>query len=364
MKPPSNLSTTFQHNATPAKTRVRKPVGNPFTPILETFTQLQKEGPQPEGLRAFSVRPFPGRPQHHLAIDGQGAPAVLLRARANPTLHFGVPHLGVEHDVLCNITHADGTRDQHTFLVVRCRGDDAGVHGYFLNVVGGAVLALPDDATTHDVAEMTEHVAYVLADLNREPRLASPELWAEVFIIARATDTAQAVQVWRDHPENTYSFGTNGKHAEVKCTVGKGRQHNFSLKQLRLPFDGGDVTILSLKLQPSRTEVSLSELIREVRARLLHDQAMLKRFDCNVAMALGHTLVRALSTGFDTRLAARNLRLMAAGDIPCLSTALPEGISDLRFTVNVGSVPASKVTPQDSLHVALNVPRSRQRGMD
>lgn len=317
-------------------------MNNPLDALLEAFATLQRQGtPAPlTGLSAFNALPFPGRPQDKVAIDQEGAPVILIHTDdeglgSPPT---ELTYLSVRHRVQCDIIDPQGHRERHAFSTIRFRGDDPGLLTYFLRVVGSSVLALPDGPAEREISRMMARLAELFNALSQQPKQSAQGLWGEVFMISQARDPASVVRAWRLTPEDTFDFTEGDNHVEVKSVVGTVRHHHFSLGQLR-PADGSDVIICSLLLRTSENATSLGDLITLVRDRLGTDQEARLIFDRNVALTLGNSIAAALRVRFDAAFAITHCRFLRASTIPSVPPQLPSEITDVRFTVDITTLP-------------------------
>lgn len=311
-------------------------MSDPLEPIINAFAGLKAVGLDSLSNDSFNACPFPNRPNDRVAIDSDGAPVILVHSatkkhNAPPT---ELEYLAVRHGVVCEIIQPDSSVEQRTFSTVRFRGGSESLHHYFLRVVGAAVLGLPTEPTERDISLMVLRIAELFNALTQEPRQTAQGLWAEVFVIARATDIMEAVRNWRSSPDATYDFSDGYEHVEVKSVVGHSRSHHFSLEQLR-PSDGGNVTVISFLLRQTDQNTTLEDLIGEVHRALESHHDVRLVFDRNIAVTLGRSAGSAMRVGFDADFAKANLRFFCSNAIPSINPSMPDEVSDVRFRVDL-----------------------------
>ncbi len=277
----------------------------------------------------------------YLAKSPHGEPVFLLHdsseARYSPSLQLR--HVTADFHATCRVL-ADREEFVGQFCMVVCDAEVPELHELFVRCLAAATLELPASSTTKEL----EHCLLGLRDLfrafgapgNRE----LSGLWAELFVIAGSTDTANAVSLWHNDPLDRYDFSSAKTYLEVKATSRSIRVHSFSLEQLEVPSEG-EGAVASLLLQPLTGGVGVLDLARRIEVELGVDINLRKKLWRNVAFALGSDFCEMLDRSFDESFAARNLMLYAMADVPKPERPADQRISSIRFVADLSTVESS-----------------------
>lgn len=315
--------------------------------LLDVFRDLVSPEPESSALR-FTALPIPGYTQHRLGKDAAGAPALLVSVGEAPGHGWSAPivleHLTVQHDVECRVARPEGPIEEGRFTVVCCRGADATLHAYFLQVAAAVVALLGPAPSPPDVTAAIDRLVELFRAMALPARKSLQGLWAELFLIARLRHPAALVRAWHVLPEDRYDFSHGPQRIEVKSAAGRVRQHYFSLDQL-LPVRGTDVLIASVLVDRAGAGPSVADLAQEIRARLGSEPDLLLHLDRVVALTLGETLRYASEDRFDRELAEHSLAFFHPDAIPKVSPIIPPGVSDVRFRAHLAHV--SPVDPDE-----------------
>src|SRR6266487_2164402 len=156
----------------------------------------------------FSAQLIPGYEQHRLAKDTQDIPSLLISVSdvsgGERPIPIKLEHLTVQYDVDCRISRSDGTIEEGRFTVVRCTGSDKALHTYFLRSIGAIVVSLGTAPSRRDVAHAIKNLTILFRPMTEKPRKSVQGLWAELFLIARAYDSATMVAAWHMTSEDRY----------------------------------------------------------------------------------------------------------------------------------------------------------------
>jgi len=293
------------------------------------------------GLR-FIALPIPGDERHRLGKDENGAPALLVSVAARSGHGWLAPitleHLAVQHDVACRVSRPDGTTEDGQFTVLRCRSTDPALHTYFLRVAGSIVTLLGATPSHSDVSMAIDRLVELFRALDAPPQKSVQGLWAELFLIARARDSAALVRAWHKLPGDRFDFSAGGHRIEVKSAVGRVRQHYFSVEQLR-PVAEMRLLIASLFVERAGAGTSLGDLVTQVRTKVSSDAELLLHVDRIVSLTLGSRWPHGQDERFDRELAENSLAFFEPATIPQIGSDLPLGVSEVRFRANLRGVP-------------------------
>lgn len=289
---------------------------------------------------AFAVVPIPEFPAHRLGRDATGAPCVLLAVRASPgeavALSVTLAHLSVRHDVQCRLTSGSKT-EEHRMTVVRLLGGERELREPFLRVLGPIVAQLGDTPDANSVTRALHHLVDLFRALDRPPRKSVQGLWAEVFLLARASDPRQALRAWHATPGDRHDFVDGAERVEVKSAARGPRRHHFSLEQLTVP-PGTSLLIASVHVEPAGAGTSLAELLAEVRVQVATDATLAAKADAVAISTLGSLLAPALEMRFDREFAEATLAWYDGTEVPRVPSPIPSEVTDVRFSADLSAV--------------------------
>lgn len=302
------------------------------------FTSL-KTAPSPAGSHILAC-PIPSFESHRLARDVQGSPLILLavptvRVRTRP-VPIKLEHLSVQHDTKCRISGTDGVIEEGHFTVVACLEADEVLQSYFLRIMGTLIVSLGATPAQSDVTRAVYRLVELFRVLASAPTKSIQGLWAELFVIARASDAAMLVEAWHITPEDRYDFNQGSQRVEVKSGAGRTRAHQFSLEQLNPPM-GTTVLISSLFVEKAGAGTSLAELLDQVRHRIGNNLDLLMQVDKVVGMTLGSSWRHAMDERFDYELARHSLAFYDTVAIPSIHPKISPEISNVSFTSDLST---------------------------
>lgn len=283
------------------------------------------------GPSTFQVAPIPQFPTHRLGKDGVGAPVLLLSARTDSS-RVGPPialqHVSVQHRVRCRLLTATSEVEED-FTVVRCLAAERELRDYFTRVCEAALHQLGPDPAQADVTNAVRRLTELFRSFETPARKTVQGLWAELVIIAFASNPLTLIQAWHIDPDEGFDFAQGAIRLEVKSFTQSARVHNFSLRQAR-PGSGVTVVIASLRAERSGGGATIEDLIAAIASRSVGPDAVLKVRDI-VARSLGSTAGAALTLAFDLERARDSLRFFAAESVPSVDPTLPPGVLSVRF---------------------------------
>jgi Putative PD-(D/E)XK family member, (DUF4420) len=122
---------------------------------------------------------------------------------------------------------------------------------------------------------------------------------------------------------------------EVKSSAGQTRQHHFTLEQL-CPPSGTVLIIASLLVERSDAGRTIKDLIELIRSRISGDPELIAHVNRIITLTLGNSWQKALTEGFDEKLAERSLAFFSAENIPKINpNILPTEVSGVHFKVDL-----------------------------
>jgi hypothetical protein len=300
-----------------------------MTLLAETFRRLA----QPTSDRTLTAAPLASSPSHKIAKDHTGAPCLLLTVKEQQrrTAPIQLEHLSIEHNTRCTI-QVDQEEQEGHFTIIRCQDAPTGLQQVFLRVAAPLVDDLPDIPTASAINDILNAVIELFRATAQPPTKTLQGLWAELFLIAQATDQAVLVGAWHATPDDRFDFVQGPDRIEVKSTSGRIRQHYFSLEQLTPP-QGTRVLIVSIFTERSAGGPAIADLLdRITKNRPASLQARLNRI---THVSLGNTWREAETVRFDMELAAESLRFFDSSAVPGIRPPIPPGVTEVRFRADL-----------------------------
>lgn len=176
---------------------------------------------------SFSARQIPGYDLHRIGKDPSGLPVLLIstpyRAGKGYLAPVSLEHLTVQYDAHCKIVQVGSTTDtgEGRFTVIKCLSADPDLQGYFLRVIGSLVPAVGLAPSRSDVKREVDSLIELFRAMSEPARKSVQGLWAEVFLIANASDPATLAASWHAASEDRYDFNKSSQRIEVKSASGR-----------------------------------------------------------------------------------------------------------------------------------------------
>ena len=305
--------------------------------LFDDFEALERAASDTD---LFAV-PLPGRRGDFLAKSTEGAPLFLLKDTGTVAYTPGVTlrHLSVQFHATCRIHSTSGLTDGQ-FAVLASDSGAPELYELFVRCVSVAVEALPVHAQTGDIETCVRSLISLFRSMAGPSGRELAGLWAELFVVAKATDTAAAVQAWHADVFERFDFSVPGGVLEVKATQADVRSHDFSLEQLATP-SGGLGLVASLLLQPLTTGVGVMDLATRIDSALGGDNALRQRLWSNVAVALGSDFGEKLDRRFAESFAERHMLIFNMTDVPAPDCPSDTRVSGVRFRSDLTTVTSS-----------------------
>lgn len=291
----------------------------------------------------FSALLLPGARGDFLAKAGDGGPVFLLKdtSPANYSPAIELKHVSVRFHNTCSVTTAGGAVVGQ-FAVISCDASVAELHEMFIRCLAAAVEQLPITAGTSDLQRCVQSLLDLFRALGRPSNREVTGLWAELFVIARSKNVAQALRAWHADQFERFDFSWPSGCLEVKAAVSESRQHEFALEQLQPPI-GGTGYIVSVLLQPQSGGVGVVDLGNQIDGCVATEPYLRQKLWENIAAALGNDFSERLDRTFDMSYAARSLAVYTMGDVPAVPQPSDPRITAVRFRTDLSTVTSSLV---------------------
>ncbi len=308
--------------------------------LIENYESLQPPSGEP-GLR-FAVIPIGPAGAHRIGKDASGSAAFLIatgRPLGVSPPSLALEHLAVQYDAECRISLATGWQTG-TFTLIRCLTTDLGIRRYFLRVAQAMASELGNSPDRGAVAQAVDRLVRLFQAMASTPRNTVQGLWAELFLIARASDAAaeRLVSAWHALTGDRYDFSEGSVRMEVKSSSTRTRVHRFALEQL-MPVAGTRVIVASVFVERSGAGTSIEDLGQEVRISLRSRPDLAARLDEMVIATLGTAWEHASQDRFDRELAEQSLRFYEANEVPRVAQP-PVEVSEVHFDSDLSSIPS------------------------
>jgi hypothetical protein len=285
---------------------------------------------------------IPGRIGDYITLGSQGEPLLLLAFVGNAVLRPPVVlrHLSIEYGARYRI-HTGSKDIDGIFVAISLRTHDTSLYEAFCLAGETLIASLPPSPSDSDIDNAVNHLVELLSAISVPSTRAIAGLWAELWLILKATDVASALQSWHNDATDRFDFTFDTHNVEIKATEKADRTHEFSLEQIRGATK--PTRIASVKLQRNANGVSVADLVENIAAKLPPSgRSKLVR---NVFKSIGEGVIESDEIRFDEKFAETHLRLIPAELVPAV--AIPDGapISSVRFRVNLddASINASLV---------------------
>ena len=305
----------------------------------------------PVGDGALPASAVFGRAHDYVSLGPQQQPVLLLSCASLVSLKrppISLQHLTVEFGIRFRVRAPSGIVEDD-FVVISLRGDDLGLAEAFCLAADALVAALPESPSASDIEKSVREFVEVLSALSLPSSRAVAGIWAELWLMAVASDPHAAVTAWHRDPTDRFDFSFADHFVEVKATEREERNHDFSYEQLRL--SEGRVKVASLRLRRAQGGRSIADLVAAIQAGL--NAELRTKLVRNVFGAIGSAVTEASEIRFDEAFAESNLRVIAADRVPVV--VIPDGapISAVRFRVNLDDSSLTADLLRTAAHLAL-----------
>jgi hypothetical protein len=307
--------------------------------LFSSFLEL----PSSTSSGELKALPLSAKRKDFLAKNENGSPLFLLHdsgdAKYNPGINFR--HLSAEFHTTCRI-QLGTTILEDQFCLVWCDGAAPELHELFVSCVSAAIEELSELSATRELEACISRLGDLFRTLAQPSGREISGLWAELFVIAKCGNPAQALALWHDDQFDRFDFSSDSMCLEIKSTVRGLRAHEFALEQLHPP-EGGEGFVVSVLLQPLTGGLSVLDLARAIESSVVSNPRLKQKIWQNVAKALGADFSDRLDRRFDPSSATRSLAIYSMTDIPQPGTPNDTRITALRFVSDLTSVTTSLV---------------------
>jgi hypothetical protein len=286
-----------------------------------------------DGLYAAQALQASGRVR--VGIDAGGYPAIFLEIRRSgePRRPFVLAALTYNPEVICRFSDDEA---EHRCSVLRCTSSERDVRELFLRVAASWLPTIPTDGVGVEIDSAVARLVDLFDALESPARGDVLGLWGELFVILAADDRREILKAWRCDPFELHDFVATSTRLEVKTSTGI-RRHQFSLEQLRPPA-GMSLIVGSVLTKQSTRGVTVSDL-KERLVNEMNDAALAFRIEQTIAFTLGDRWAETTTQKFSWELACETLAFYDGATVPCINPQIPPEVSQVRFAVELDSIP-------------------------
>ncbi len=289
--------------------------------------------------------------QVYVAKSATGAPAFLIEGASDrhrvPTV---LKYLEIAFRIRSHL-HIGGDQRTIDSTVVACTSPDPDVQSYFIQLVELLLQeGLPGRSV--DVSAQLEVVATLFQRLSAPRRKEAQGLFGELVVIIESSDVATMLAGWHSDPTERFDFAWGSSRLEVKTSARRMRKHRFSQAQCEPPGAG---LLASLFVERSTGGATISDLMDRIATMASSFPDLVLKMQIAVRSSLGSDAVQELREGYDLQLASASLEFFDLDSIPAIRGALPDGVSELSFSVDVqGAAPLDRGAAQTFLSTVSN----------
>lgn len=286
------------------------------------------EAPQHGG---YNVVPVPGQPGYRIGRGSDEKVVLLTPPDPVPEPPKDLAHIGLFPRIHCKIESAGGVVRGEEAGLIAFQPDDPALVEPFLEVAAALIRLLGPDPAPGQISRGMRRLVR-LFDRNRSATGDVLGLWGELLTILQVAEPAPFVDAWHATVDARFDFVTEGARLEVKTTGRSQRVHRFSLEQL-LPVDGTRTHVVSIMTTQTQVGTSVQDLVRRLESQLAGDPERQLRVHDQVAVTLGPSWLREVSTRFDEHQGVRSLRVVDAATVPRVDPG-PEAVLAVDLTVD------------------------------
>jgi len=308
-----------------------------MTDLFELFRSL----PVPEGTeekaRVFSSIATDKAHGFRVAKSSEGYAFLILPCPNESRVAPGVrlEKLVVERRVVCRISDSDGTVSTGEFSLIGCTAVDAELQSFFLRIISPFVDTV-DFSNAGSANRAIDLLVALFRAIERPARKTIQGLWAELFLISEASNSADLIDAWHSEPTDLFDFSSGVERVEVKSSSDR-RAHHFRLEQLAQP-EGTRLVVASFIVRSAGAGTSIGDLVERLSHRPGMDGTRLEKVAKNTAETLGADWRSGVSQRFDEEWARDNLLFFDARAIPKVPGPIPPEVENVRFVVDCSSL--------------------------
>jgi len=324
------------------------------TELHRLFKALTDAACPPSGV-GYSALTVPGSGGHMVALSATGMPALLIQTAAGGTKPSRIQLSGLNalFGVACNLAVDGSTPQERNISILECTAPEE-MRLIFAEIGGSFLRLLGEHPTMAQTAAAVTRFAAIFASLTRPSRQSVTGLIGELMLLVLSSNVSETIMCWRASQTDHFDFVAPDARVECKASSSGMRLHSLSWEQCNPP--PGPALVASLFVDSAGGGTSVRELLARIEGRLGASPEAAARLRETVAATMGVALRGCLDVRFDEAVCHASLQWFDLRQVPAIRGELPDGISSLRFTSNLGF--ASPVDPSvlERTHLRALVP--------
>ena len=293
-----------------------------------------------------------------IAKDAGGFPQLLIRPayESSEAAKLMLRHLEIDPNCQCSITVSSGTTEDFSCIRIRCSTSEPELQQFFFRTTATVLESLRVPRSAADAYNALERLSELFRQLSGRTTKSLQGLWAELFVLSRATNIQHAARAWQVSPRALLDFSAGSEGVEIKSTINVERRHHFKLEQLIQP-PGSRWAVISFLLRADPQGTSLQALWDRIEQRLGADPELRLHVSGHIAIALGDQWRFAESYRVDEAHALAHALVFEVNAIPALDVRPFPAISQVEFTVDLSGTPSTRPTGNLLLNLMPDVPQ-------
>lgn len=278
-----------------------------------------------------------------VAIDEFSYPCVIISVSDSEHLRFApinLQNLEVQFHIPCSFKVAENknNKSESKCSVLRLKTHDPDIRRVFFSVCASIKAMLGEAPADADLSSALRRLAEIFRSLLDLPSRSVTGLFGELVFILNSAAPKATIRAWRNDPMERYDFSSGDLKIEVKSSANRRRIHEFSYEQCAVVSDSLYL-IASLFTERSTGGSSIEELRESIESRIANDPEAILKLREVIAKTLGSSLSEALRIKCDLSLAKESVAFFDVRQIPAIRSAVPSGVSNVRFQSDVSRSP-------------------------
>ncbi len=288
----------------------------------------------------YTVANISSSKAHKLGIGTERTPMFFIKSTiTDKAPNINLELMSVQFNELCRLkkNNAPNNIIESYYTVITLKTDLPDYVSYFLDIVCVVLEKIGETPSQQVLLTEIQRLIDLFRRFSAPPMKTIQGLWAELFVIDRATDPSYLVKSWHTSGTDTFDFNDGTDKIEVKSTSKNNRIHHFSHNQLT-PNKGSNVVIASIQVAQSGMGKSIHDLKDSIESKLKAPDLRFKLIDV-ITKTLGTDFDKSHECNFDYALACDTYKIFDIHNIPSLiGCDIPGEIDNIHYDCNLSSV--------------------------
>lgn len=287
----------------------------------------------------YTIANIPPSKAHKIGISKEGRPMFFIKSTITDRVpNVNLELMSVQFNELCRLkkNNAPNNIIESYYTVITLKTELPDYVSYFLDIVCVVLEKIGEAPSQQVLLAEIQRLIDLFRRFSAPPLKTIQGLWAELFVIDRATDPSYLVKSWHTSATDTFDFNDGTDKIEVKSTSKNNRIHHFSHNQLE-PNKGSNIVIASNQVVQSGMGKTIHDLRESIESKLNAPDLRFKLVDV-ITKTLGTDFDKAYECYFDYTLACDTYRIFDINDIPSLRGCnIPEEIDNIHYDCDLSS---------------------------